>query len=51
MPCAGTGQVPHPRGVIQDELDRLAQFLAVFLGHLEGPEGVGVGIARAAGHE
>ena len=46
-----TGQLRHPGGVIQDELDGLAQLFAMVLGHLEGAEGMGVGVARAAGDE
>ena len=37
--------------MVQDELDRLAQLLAMVLGHLESPEGMGIGVAGAAGDE
>lgn len=45
------GERDRPRRVVDDELDGHAQFFPVRLGHRNGTEWMGVGVARAAGHE
>ena len=46
-----SGQLHHPRRVIEDELDGFTQFFTMVFGHLEAPERMGVGVTRTAGDQ